>query len=78
MVSREKMSAPGHRKTSHAKLMSPDDERLMQWTPNIMASNPPIDLTSPDAFLTKSAFSANLRPQGDVQSALLKRLPRDE
>jgi hypothetical protein len=63
-VSKEKRSAPGQRKTTQAKLMSPEDERLIQWTPKIMASNPPIALTSPEAFLTKSAFSANSRPQG--------------
>jgi hypothetical protein len=47
--------------------MSPDEDKLMQWTPKIMASPAPIALTSPDAFLTKSAFSAKLKPRGKLR-----------
>jgi len=40
--------APGHAEATHEKGMKPEDERLMQLTPNTIAPKVPMDFTKPD------------------------------
>jgi len=42
------MLLPGHTPATQEKGIKPEDERLMQWTPKIMAPKTPIVRTSPE------------------------------
>jgi hypothetical protein len=42
------MLAPGHDEATHENGINPEDERLMQWTPNTIAPAMPMGLTKPE------------------------------
>jgi hypothetical protein len=62
------MLLPGQTPATHEKVIKPEDERLMQWTPKTMAPKTPIVRTKPELLRAYSFLSPT--PAGEAISAI--------
>jgi hypothetical protein len=63
------MLLPGQTPATQEKVIRPEDERLMQWTPKTMAPKMPIVRTNPELLRAYSFLSVT--PAGTAISAIV-------